>query len=103
MPNCGVPPNESTVSSPSSTAHSILSSEASGRGLAAFTAALLGIGVFAVGAVCAYLYVMSLQGKQSDRAFALKMNSKKYPRYVRTPPGPMRRLWRGDYLVKSVD
>lgn len=71
--------------------------------VAAFTAALLGIGVFAVGAVCAYLYVMSLQGKQSDRAFALKMNSKKYPRYVRTPPGPMRRLWRGDYLVKSVD
>lgn len=69
----------------------------------AATTSFLGIFVFVLGAVGAYVYVMSLQGKQSDRDFALKMNSKKYPRYVRTPPGPMRRLWRGDWQVKSVD
>lgn len=58
------------------------------------TVSIVGIGFFLIGAVVAYLYIMSLQGKQSDRAFAMKMNSKKYPRYVRTPPGAMRHIWR---------
>lgn len=52
--------------------------------------------VFVIGAVSAYVYIMGLQGKSSDRAFSQKMNSKKYPRYVRTPAGAFRHIWRGD-------
>lgn len=60
------------------------------------TVSMLGILVFVVGAVAAYLYIMSLQAKGSDRAFSMKMNSKKYPQFIRTPAGAFRHIWKGD-------
>ena len=57
------------------------------------TVSWLGFLVFAVGAVASYLLVMNLQGKSSDRAFSTKMNSKRYPQYLRTPPGAFRHMW----------
>lgn len=64
--------------------------------VAIVTVSMFGFLVFVAGAVAAYLYIMSLQAKGSDRAFSMKMNSKKYPQYVRTPAGAFRHIWRGD-------
>lgn len=58
----------------------------------------VGIIVFVAGAVGVYVWIMSLQGKESDRAFSMRINSKKYVRYVRTPPGAARHMWRQDRL-----
>lgn len=57
---------------------------------------ILGFVIFIIGAIAAYIYIMGLQGKSSDRAFSMKMNAKKYVRYVRTPVGAFRHLWRLD-------
>lgn len=51
---------------------------------------------FVIGAVAAYMYIMGIQGKSSDRTFSMKMNSRKYRRYVRTPAGALRHIWKND-------
>lgn len=66
--------------------------------IGAFLGTLFAFAIFVIGAVAAYLFVMSLQGKSSDRAFSLKMNARRYPRYVRTPPGPFMGFWNGRLL-----
>lgn len=64
----------------------------------AMTSTIFGIIVFVAGAVGAYVWIMSIQGKESDRAFSMRLNSKKYVRYVRTPSGAARHMWRQDRL-----
>ena len=56
------------------------------------TARWLGWLTAAIGAVVAYFYIIGIQGKSSDRTFAIKMNSRRYVRYIRTQTGPMRSM-----------
>ena len=62
----------------------------------ALTRAIVGIVIFVAGVAAAYAYILNLQGKSSDRAFTMKLNSRRYPRYVRTPAGAFRHMWNYD-------
>lgn len=65
--------------------------------IGAMTVSAIGFVTFGIGAVGSYIYVMSLQGNSSDRAFSMRMNARRYARYVRTPAGAFRRIWRKDW------
>jgi hypothetical protein len=59
--------------------------------------ALSGIAGFAVFFICvaaAYLWVVSIQEKSSDREFSMRILSRRYPRYYRLRPQPFTALWR---------
>lgn len=60
----------------------------------AMTDTIVGVVAFIAGGGSAYLFVMGLQGKTSDRTFSLRMNSRRYVQYVRVPAGAMRHVWR---------
>ena len=64
--------------------------------LGALMKAIVGVIFFLAGVVAAYVYILNLQGKSSDRAFSMKLNSRRYPRFVRTPPGALRHMWNFD-------
>jgi hypothetical protein len=51
--------------------------------------AIVAIVVFVAGGGSDYLFIMNLQGKSSDRALSIRMNSRRYPRFFRVPPKSM--------------
>lgn len=59
-------------------------------GLAA--AGILGFVLFVLGAAGAYVLVMSLQDKSSDREFSLRLAARKYPRFYRIRPVPFKEM-----------
>ena len=59
------------------------------------TASIVGIVVFLGAAVTGYMLVLSVQGRMSDRGFAIRSQSRRYARFVRVAPGAFRREWRG--------
>lgn len=60
------------------------------------TDSIVGIVTFLIGAAVDYLVIMSLQGKSSDREFAVKIQSRRHARFISVPAMALRHLWRGD-------
>ena len=56
------------------------------------TAGIIGFVLFIAGAAGAYVLVMSLQDKSTDREFSLRLAARKYPRFYRLRPQPFRGL-----------
>ena len=54
------------------------------------TAGVFGFVLFILGAAGAYVFVMLLQDKSSDREFTIRLNARKYPRFYRLKPQPFR-------------
>lgn len=61
--------------------------------VAALTVRIVGYITFGAGAVAAYLYIISLQERLSDRQLDKRMDARRIPSCVRRTPGPVRRLW----------
>lgn len=58
-----------------------------------FFGSVAGVILFLLCGASAYLFVIGLQDKWSDKDFSLKLNSVRYCRYVRRSPGPVCRYW----------
>ena len=57
------------------------------------TTGVLGFVLFVLGAAGAYVVVMILQDRSSDREFSLRIVARKYPHFYRLRPQPFRSLW----------
>lgn len=55
-----------------------------------------------VGAVLDYLYIISIQGKSSERDFFLRGSAKKLPHFYYTPPGPLNQAWKGEINICNI-
>jgi hypothetical protein len=56
------------------------------------TAGVFGFVLFVIGAVAAYILVMALQDKASDREFSIRLDARRYPRFYRVSPAPFREM-----------
>ena len=56
------------------------------------TAGVFGFVLFILGAASAYIFVMLLQDKSSDREFTIRLDARKYPRFYRLKPQPFRSM-----------
>ncbi len=57
---------------------------------------IVGVVAFLGGAAVDYMFVLSLQGKETDRQYAIRNQSKKLPLCFQVPAMCFRHLWRGD-------
>ena len=64
--------------------------------IGAATAGIFGFVLFILGAACAYVFVMLLQDRTSDREFAIRLDARKYPRCYRVRPQPFCKLINGN-------
>ena len=64
--------------------------------IGAATAGVFGFVLFILGAACAYVFVMLLQDRTSDREFAIRLDARKYPRFYRVSPQPFCKLINGN-------
>lgn len=60
------------------------------------TDSLVGVIFVIAGTALDYVFVLSLQGKSSEREFAIRMQAQKVSRFIRVPAMAFRHLWRGD-------
>ena len=60
--------------------------------IGAATAGVFGFVLFILGAAGAYVLIMLLQDKSSDREFSIRLEARKYPRFYRLRPQPFREL-----------
>ena len=59
------------------------------------TAGVFGFVLFILGAAGAYVLIMVLQDKSSDREFSIRLHARKYPRFYRLRPQPFRSMLDG--------
>ena len=61
------------------------------------TAGVFGFVLFILGAAGAYVLIMLLQDRTSDREFSIRLDARKYPRFYRLRPQPFRVLLDADF------
>jgi hypothetical protein len=54
------------------------------------TAGVFGFVLFVLGAAGAYVLIMILQDRTSDREFSMRLDARRYPRFYRLGPQPFR-------------
>jgi hypothetical protein len=60
--------------------------------IGAATAGVFGFVLFILGAAGAYVLIMVLQDKSSDREFSIRLHARKYPHFYRLRPQSFREL-----------
>lgn len=62
----------------------------------AFTDSFVTVIVILAGGALDYAFVISLQGKSSEREFSIRMQARKIYRFIRVPAMAFRHLWQLD-------